>query len=97
MCENTFIKEEWLNISARFEDTWSFPQGIGAISSKHIRIEFPKMTGTYYYCYKGFYSIVFLAVWDSNYCFTLFDLGHYGSYNDSGVLAKSNIGEMIEA
>ena len=53
------------------------------------------MTGTYYYNYKGLYSIVLLAICDSNYCFTLFSLGHYGSNNDSEVLAKSKIGEMI--
>ena len=75
-------KEEWLNnISAEFEDTWNFPHCIGAIESKHMRIECPKMTRTYYYNYKGFYTIVLFAVCDSNYCFTLFDLGHIGSNN----------------
>ena len=54
------------------------------------------MTKSYYYNYKGFYSIVLLAICDSNYYFTLFDLGHYGSDNDSGVLAKSEMGELIE-
>ena len=29
--------------------------------------------------------------------YSIFDLGHYGSTNDSGVLAKSKIGEMNEA
>ena len=29
--------------------------------------------------------------------YSIFDLGHYGSSNDSGVLAKSKIGEMNEA
>ena len=54
------------------------------------------MTGSYYYNYNGFYGIVLLAICDSNYCFTLFDLGHYGSNNDSGELAKSEMGELIE-
>ena len=90
-------KDEWLNISAGFKDTSNFSYCIGTIDHKHTRIECPKMTGTYYYNDKGFYSIVLLAICDSNYCFTLFDLGHYDSNNDSGVLAKSKIGEMIEA
>ena len=55
------------------------------------------MTGTCYYNYKGFYNIVLLEICDSNYCFTLSDVGHYGINNESGVLPKSKIGEMIEA
>ena len=83
--ENTFIKKTWFNISARFEDTLNFPHCIGTIDGNHIRIECPKMTLTYYYIYKGFYSIVLLAICGINYCFTLLDLGRYGSNNDSGV------------
>ena len=89
-------KEVWLQISAGFDDTWNFPHCIGTIDGKRIRKEYPEMTGIYYYNNKGFYSIVLLAVCDSNYCFTLFDLRHYGSNSDSGVLAKSKIGETIE-
>ena len=58
-------KEEWLNISAGFEDTWN-SRCIGVIDGKHIRIVCPKMTGTYYYNYKGFYDIVLFAICDSN-------------------------------
>ena len=70
---------------------------IGAIvDGKHIRIECPKLSGTLYYNYKGFFSIVLLALCDANYCFTLFDLGQYGSNNDSGVLLNSKLGQMFE-
>ena len=89
-------KEVWLHISARFDDTWNFPHCFGAIDGKRIRKECPEMTGICYYNNKGFYSIVLLAVCDSNYCFTLFNLRHYGSNSDSEVLAKSKIGETIE-
>lgn len=54
------------------------------------------MSGTYYYNYKGFYTIILLAICDSNYCFTLFDFGHYGSNNDRGVLANSDMKEVFE-
>ena len=47
-------KEEWLSISSGFKDSWNFPHCLGAIDGKHIRKECPKLTGSYYYKYKGF-------------------------------------------
>ena len=63
---------------------------------KHIRVECPKLSGTLYYNYKGFFSIVLMAICDANYCFTMFDLGQYGSNNDSGILANSEMGQMLD-
>ena len=90
-------QEEWLNISKQFEETWDMPHVIGCIDGKHIRIECPKLTGTLYYNYKGFFSIVLMAVCDANYCFTLVDLGQYGSNNDSGILANSRMGQLFDS
>ena len=84
-------KEDWLEIANKFEKTWNMPHAIGAIDGKHIRIECPKLTGTQFYNYKGFFSIVLLAICDANYCFSLFDLGQFGSNNDSGVLSNSKL------
>ena len=67
-------KEEWLKISQEFEENWNMPHTIGCIDGKHICIVCPKLTGTQYYNYKGFFSIVLMAVCDVNYCFTMIDL-----------------------
>ena len=40
--------------------------------------------------------MVLLAVCDANYCSTMFDLGQYGSNNDSGVLMNSELGKKLE-
>ena len=88
--------EEWLAISKGFEETWNLPHVIGAIDGKHIRIRCPAETGTLFHNYKGFFSLILLAVCDSNYCFTFIDIGQYGSNNDSGVLSRSKINEQIE-
>ena len=76
---------------------WNMTHTIGGcIDGKRIRVECPNLSGTLYYNYKGFFSMVLLAICDANYCFTLFDLGQYGSNNDSGVLANSQMGQMFE-
>ena len=88
--------EEWKAIASDFEEKWNMPHVIGAIDGKHVRLKCPKNTGSYYHNYKGFFSLVLLAICDANYCFTLFDLGQYGSNNDSGVLLNSNMSKCIE-
>ena len=50
----------------------------------------------YFTITKVFFSIVLLAICDAKYCFTLVDIGQYGSNNDSGVLAKSDIGKGFD-
>ena len=39
--------------------------------------------------------MVLLAVCDAKYCFTMFDVGQYGSNNDSGVLLNSKMGKNL--
>ena len=66
------------------------------MDEKHIRLQCPTLSGSNYYKYKGFYSIVLLAISDVKYCFILHDTGQLGSNNDSGVLANSGIMETVE-
>ena len=87
---------EWLNIADEFKSTWNLEYCIGAIDGEHICIENPPNSGFLYYNYKGFYSIVLLAICDAKYNFILLDVGQYGSNNDAGVLANSLLGQMLE-
>ena len=66
---------EWLRIADEFKNTWNLEHCIGAIDEKHICTENPPNSGFLYYNYKGFYSIVLLAICDANYNFTLLDVG----------------------
>lgn len=68
-------KDEWRRIAEGFEKFTNFPNCIGAIDGKHIRIMKPIESGSLYYNYKHFYSTVLVALCDANYCFIFVDIG----------------------
>ena len=87
-------KEEWLEVSSKFEEIWNVSQVTECLDGKHIRIERLKLSGTLYLKYKGFLSRL-LPQYVTRIT-ALFCLGNFWSNNDSGVLASSQIGEMFE-
>lgn len=84
-------------ISNEFWDKWQFPNCIGCIDGKHIRIKKPQKSGSMYYCYKNFFSIGLLGVADANYRFVMVDIGSYGKENDAGVFANCPLRGAIES
>ncbi|CAH1968364.1 unnamed protein product [Acanthoscelides obtectus] len=44
-------EDSWLNIATQFYDRTDFPNCIGAVDGKHIRLKKPDKTGTEFYNY----------------------------------------------
>nr|CAI5828899.1 unnamed protein product [Callosobruchus analis] len=77
---------EWIQIGSDFNERWQFPNCLGAVDGKHIRIRPPSGSGAYYYNYKQFHSIVLMGIANSNYAFIMFDVGTNGRVSDGGVI-----------
>lgn len=54
--------QEWEDIALEFWTKWQLPNCLGAIYGKHVRILHPPGSGSDYFNYKGFFSIVLLAI-----------------------------------
>ena len=83
---------DWKRIEEGFRKRWHFPNCIGALDGKHISIKSPPLSGSLFYNYKGYFSLVLLALVDASYRFIYVDIGEYGSNADSNVFQFSNFG-----
>ena len=87
--------EVWRSIAKGFRRRWAFPNCLGSIDGKHVVTSAPDNSRFLFYNYKGTYSIVLLAVVDSEYCFRVVDVGIYGRTSDGSVPANSNFGQKL--
>jgi hypothetical protein len=78
-------EQEWQRIASGFEQRCNFPNCGGVIDGKHIRITCPADSGALYYNYKNFYSVVLLAIVNTDYEFIYTDVGKNGRNSDGGI------------
>ena len=62
-------EEELMKIAQEFHEKWNLKTYIGAMDGKHILLNPPPNSGSYYFNYKHSFSIVLLAIVDANYMF----------------------------
>ncbi|KAJ4435281.1 hypothetical protein ANN_30197 [Periplaneta americana] len=65
-----------------FYEKWEFPNTIGKIVGKHIRIKCPPQSGSVYYSYKHYFSVVLQGFCDSDYRFVCIEVGGFGKQSD---------------
>lgn len=87
--------EQWRNVADKFFTKTQFPNCVGAVDGKHIRCVNPKNSGSIYFNYKKFFSIVLMAVVDAEYCFISIDVGAYGRESDPTVFKESPFGKLL--
>jgi len=66
------------------------------MDGKHILLECPRNSGSYYFNYKGTFSIVLLALVDADYKFLYVDVGCNGRVSDGGVFRDSSLNKAMK-
>lgn len=88
-------RDMWLEIADTFYKKTNFPNCVGAVDGKHVRCKNPKNTGTLYFNYRKFFSLVLMAAVDANLKFIAIDVGAYGKEGDSTVFSYSPFGRLL--
>lgn len=84
-----FSTDRWFEIAREFETYARFPNCIGTIDGKHIRIKQTCNSGSMFYNFKNQFSTILFAICDANYCFAYIEVGSYRKFGDLGIFKNS--------
>lgn len=87
----------WIQIANEFNYKWQLPNCVGAFDGKHVAIKKPAGSGSEYFNYKRYHSIILMGLVDANYRFISIDVGARGSEGDANVFNRSTLGRMIKS
>ncbi|XP_050294323.1 uncharacterized protein LOC126734665 [Anthonomus grandis grandis] len=89
-------QELWEKSVLGYENLWQFPNCLGSIDGKHVTIRCPRNSGSNYFSYLKKFSIVLMAIVDTEYKFICVDVGAYGKNSDGGIFEQSAMGRRFE-
>ena len=69
----------------KFRNRWNVPLALVALNRHHITMKKPQKSGSEFYNYKGFFSLMLLATVDTDYRFIWVDVGSGGSSSDAEI------------
>ena len=88
-------EQEWSKISEEFQIKWQFPHCLGCVDGKHIRITPPPGSGSFFWNYKGYNSLVMMAIANANYELIYCHMGTNGRVSDGGVIENTKFHEKL--
>lgn len=90
-------EDEWKSIARQFEEKWQFPHCLGAVDGKHVRITPPPGSGSLFWNYKHFNSVVLMACANADYEFIWCEVGTNGRISDGGVIRNTEFFEKLNS
>jgi hypothetical protein len=84
-------EQGWRDLADQWYQRWNFPHTVGAIDGKHVACKAPRNSGSEFYNYKGFYSVILFAMVDADYKFTYIDVSGNGSSSDAQIYNESDL------
>lgn len=88
-------QEDLKRISNDFFFKWQFPNCMGSVDGKHFRIKKPKLSGSDYYNYKRYFSLVLQGISDADYKFIAIEVGGKGRQSDGGTFHFSILNKLL--
>lgn len=89
-------KDTFTKIASDYFQLWNFPNAVGSIDCKHVRITCPDHTGSMFHNYKHFFSLVLQGVADAHYKFVTVDVGGFGKQSDGGTFQASDLFDLLQ-
>ncbi|XP_049522528.1 uncharacterized protein LOC125945022 [Dermacentor silvarum] len=98
------LEHEWVkmvtgndmeNHIGEFYASTGFPQGVGALDGCHFPVSPPKEHASDYYNYKGWHSVILLALVDHCYVFRYTNVGSPGRCHDAHVYHQSSLSRLV--
>ena len=90
------LEEFQQELRRNLETHGMYHNAVGAQDGKHIAMEKPKNSGNEYFTYKGYFSVVLLALVDAEYKFVWVNVGSSGSSSDAQIFNRSRLNIKIE-
>ena len=88
--------DEWRQVADLYYQRWNFPNTLGSVDGKHVRIICPNNSGSVYYNYKHFYSILLFVLVDADYKFLWADVSGNGAASDAQIYNDSELKRRVE-
>ncbi|PNF36798.1 hypothetical protein B7P43_G09637, partial [Cryptotermes secundus] len=88
--------EMWRQVAEKYWEKWNFPNCLGALDGKHVKIKCPAKSGSLYYNYKQYFSILLQALVDADCKLLAVDIGAVGRQSDGGNFRTTSLYKLLE-